>query len=78
MRILIAEDDAGLGAVLVRGLREQGYVVDLVPDGETAATYLKFYEYELAVIDWRMPRLAGLDLVDLGCASRLYPSRSSC
>jgi DNA-binding response OmpR family regulator len=60
---LVAEDDEALGAVLVRGLREQGYVVDLVPDGETAATYLKFYQYEVAVIDWRMPRLSGLDLV---------------
>jgi DNA-binding response OmpR family regulator len=63
VRVLVAEDDEGLGAVLVRGLREQGYVVDLVPDGETAATYLKFYQYEVAVIDWRMPKLSGLDLV---------------
>ena len=63
MRVLVAEDDEALGAVLVRGLREQGYVVDLVPDGETAATYLKFYQYEVAVIDWRMPKLSGLDLV---------------
>ena len=51
VRILVAEDDAGLGGVLVRGLREQGYVVDLVPDGETAAMYLRFYQYEAAVID---------------------------
>ena len=64
VRILVAEDDKGLGAVLVRGLREQGYVVDLVPDGETAASYLRFYQYEVAVIDWRMPKLSGLDLVD--------------
>ena len=63
MRILVAEDDDGLGAVLVRGLREQGYVVDLVPDGETAASYLRFYQYGVAVIDWRMPTLSGLDLV---------------
>jgi DNA-binding response OmpR family regulator len=35
---LVAEDDAGLGDVLARGLREQGYVVDLVADGEAAAT----------------------------------------
>lgn len=51
MRILVAEDDVSLGAVLERGLRENGYVVDLVPDGETAATYL------------RQPadRIAGLD-----------------
>ena len=61
--MLVAEDDEGLGEVLARGLREQGYVVDLVPDGETAATYLRFYQYEVAVLDWRMPRLSGLDLV---------------
>jgi two-component system, OmpR family, response regulator QseB len=61
--VLVAEDDEGLGEVLARGLREQGYVVDLVPDGETAATYLRFYSYEVAVLDWRMPRLSGLDLV---------------
>jgi DNA-binding response OmpR family regulator len=63
VRILVAEDDAGLGAVLERGLRENGYVVDLVPDGETAAAYLRLQEYAAAVIDWRMPKLSGLDLV---------------
>jgi DNA-binding response OmpR family regulator len=63
VRVLVAEDDEGLGAVLVRGLRENGYVVDLVPDGETAASYLRFYEYEVAIVDWRMPKLSGLDLV---------------
>ena len=61
--MLVAEDDEGLGEVLARGLREQGYVVDLVPDGETAAAYLRFYSYEAAVLDWRMPRLSGFDLV---------------
>jgi len=49
--------------VLVRGLREHGYVVDLVPDGETAMSYMRFYDYELAVLDWRMPRLSGIDVV---------------
>ena len=61
--MLVAEDDASLGEVLARGLREQGYVVDLVPDGETAAAYLRFYQYEVAVLDWRMPHLSGLDLL---------------
>lgn len=61
--MLVAEDDENLGAVLARGLREQGYVVDLVPDGDTAAAYLRFYQYEVAVLDWGMPKLSGLDLV---------------
>lgn len=60
---MIAEDDHRLGAVLVRGLREQGYVVDLVPDGETAASYLRSNQYVVAVIDWQMPKLSGPDLV---------------
>jgi DNA-binding response OmpR family regulator len=63
MRVLVAEDDEHLGEVLARGLREQGYAVDLARDGETAGTFLRMYEYAVAVIDWRMPRLSGLDLV---------------
>jgi DNA-binding response OmpR family regulator len=63
MRVLIAEDDERLGAVLARGLQEQGYVLDLVCDGESAAVHLRLNQYAVAVIDWRMPRLSGLDLV---------------
>jgi two-component system copper resistance phosphate regulon response regulator CusR len=63
MRVLVAEDDPGLRSVLERGLREHGYVVDAVPDGEEAKAYLRTYEYEVAVVDWRMPRLSGLELV---------------
>ena len=55
--------DEHLGEVLVRGLREQGYAVDLAGDGETAGTFLRLYEYAVAVIDWRMPGLTGLDLI---------------
>jgi DNA-binding response OmpR family regulator len=59
----VAEDDENLGEVLARGLREQGDVVDLVPVGEIAANYLRFFSYEVVVLDWRMPRLSGLDLL---------------
>jgi DNA-binding response OmpR family regulator len=63
MRILVAEDDQGLRSVLERGLREAGYVVDAVPDGDDALAYLGTYEYEVAVLDWRMPRVSGLEVV---------------
>jgi DNA-binding response OmpR family regulator len=49
--------------VLERGLRESGYVVDAVADGESALSYLRIYEYEVAVLDWRMPATSGLDVV---------------
>ena len=63
MRVLVAEDDAALRSVIERGLRESGYVVDAVADGQSALNYLRSYDYELAVIDWRMPVRSGLDVV---------------
>ena len=63
MRVLVAEDDPGLRSVLERGLREQGYVVDAVLDGSDALSYLRSYSYEVAVLDWRMPRQSGLEVV---------------
>lgn len=63
MRILIAEDDDALRSVLERGLKEDGYVVDSVEDGEAALRHLRAYEYDVAVLDWRMPVLSGLQVV---------------
>ncbi len=63
MRVLVAEDDNGLRNVLARGLRENDYVVDAVADGEEAIRFLRSYEYELAVLDWRMPGISGLEVV---------------
>ena len=63
VRVLVAEDDPGLRSVLERGLKEHGYVVDAVPDGERALAFLRAYEYEVAVVDWRMPGISGLEVV---------------
>ena len=63
MRILVAEDDPGLREVLVEGLQDAGYQVDAVERGDDAVEQLRFYEYEVAVLDWRMPGLPGIDVV---------------
>ena len=62
MRVLVAEDDEGLRSVLVRGLEESGYTVDAVGDGELALRYLDTYEYEVVILDWRMPKVSGLEV----------------
>lgn len=59
----MAEDDAALRSVLERGLRQHGYVVDAVEDGERALRFLGSYEYEAAILDWRMPKVSGIDVV---------------
>ncbi len=63
VRVLVAEDDEGLRSVLDRGLRENGYAVDAVSDGEQALRYLDTYEYAIAVLDWRMPKVSGLEVI---------------
>jgi DNA-binding response OmpR family regulator len=70
MRALVAEDDRALRSVLERGLREHGYVVDAVADGEEALGFLATYEYEVAIIDWRMPKVPGIEVVRLLRAKR--------
>jgi len=63
MRVLVAEDDAALRSVLERGLREHGYVVDAVTNGVLALRHLRAYDYDVAVLDWRMPEKSGLEVV---------------
>jgi two-component system response regulator MprA len=63
VRVLVAEDDKALRSVLERGLREDGYTVDAVPDGDQAVAYLRAYDYEVAILDWRMPLRTGIEIV---------------
>ena len=63
MRILVAEDDPGLRDVLVLGLEDQGYQVDAVDRGDDAIEQLKWYEYDVAIIDWRMAGAQGIEVV---------------
>ncbi len=63
MRVLVAEDDEGLRDVLVLGLTDAGYHVDSVERGDDAIDQLRWYEYDVAVIDWRMPGAEGIDVV---------------
>jgi DNA-binding response OmpR family regulator len=63
VRVLVAEDDPALRSVLERGLRENGYVVDAVADGAAALRHLRTYDYDVAVLDWRMPERTGIEVV---------------
>lgn len=64
VRILVAEDDPGLRDVIVLGLSDSGYHVDAVDRGDDAIDQLKFYEYDVAILDWRMPGREGIEVVE--------------
>ncbi len=63
MRILLAEDDPLLGDGLRAGLRQLGFLVDWVRDGEAAERELRAQPYAAAVLDLGLPLKDGLDVV---------------
>lgn len=63
MRVLLAEDDPLLGDGLRAGLRQLGFQVDWVRDGEAAERELRAQAYAAAVLDLGLPRKDGLDVL---------------
>lgn len=62
MRLLIAEDDEKLSAALARGLRAEGYAVDVGATGDHALLLAKVYDYDAVILDLMLPGVDGLTL----------------
>ena len=63
MRILIAEDERDLNALLQKKLISEGYSVDACFDGEEALDYLGAAEYDAVILDIMMPRRDGFQVL---------------
>ena len=63
MRILLAEDDELLGDGLRAGLRQLGFLVDWVRDGDAAQREMLAQPYAAAVLDLGLPRKDGLEVL---------------
>ena len=63
MRILLAEDDELLGDGLRAGLRQLGFLVDWVRDGDAAERELRAQPYAAVVLDLGLPRKDGLEVL---------------
>jgi DNA-binding response OmpR family regulator len=63
MRILVVEDEKKVASFLEKGLREEGYSVDVAHDGEEGAMKALVYDYDLLLLDIMMPEKSGLEIV---------------
>lgn len=63
IRVLIAEDEEHLGAILEHFLRGRGYTVTMCRDGRAALTELHAAPYDVALIDIVMPQMDGLEVL---------------
>ena len=63
MRILVIEDDRKIASFIERGLREDGYAVDVAGDGDTGLVNAQVYDYDAIVLDVMLPGRSGYDVV---------------
>ncbi len=65
MRILLVEDDARVASFIRRGLKEENFTVDLVPDGEQAVFSAQDNDYDLIILDLMIPKQSGLEVLKI-------------
>jgi len=64
IRVLVAEDDAGVAANLVRGLRAASFDVDLATDGVEAVRQALRAQHDILVLDLLLPRQTGFVVLE--------------
>jgi DNA-binding response OmpR family regulator len=62
VNILVVEDDAEMARVLVQGLREEAYRVDLARDAATALALSKAGGFDVVLLDVMLPGMDGLEV----------------
>jgi two-component system copper resistance phosphate regulon response regulator CusR len=72
MRLLIVEDDRKVADFVARGLRAEGYAVDVAADGRLGRGHIESFQYDLLILDLMLPQISGGELLRL--ARRLHPS----
>lgn len=62
MRLLVVEDETDLAEALAKGLRRDGYAVDVAFDGASALDRLSVNAYDLVCLDLNLPDMDGLEV----------------
>ena len=63
MRLLIVEDDKKIAGFIARGLRAEGFAVDIAGDGTVSWEMASSVDYDLIVLDLMLPGMHGTELL---------------
>ncbi len=61
-KLLLIEDDPAIHVTLVDWLAAKDYTVELTEDGQDGLSRLRIYDYDVAIIDWELPGLCGVEI----------------
>lgn len=62
MRILIVEDEFKIANFIKKGLKEEGYIGDIVTDGKEALNLIYSNNYDLIILDLMLPSIDGISI----------------
>jgi two-component system, NtrC family, response regulator AtoC len=62
-RVLVVDDEKNLRELIVRELSRKGHEVDGVADGEAALARLREAPYDVVILDMKMPRKEGIEVM---------------
>jgi len=63
MRVLLVEDSKRLQRSISRGLRKEGFKVDVTGEGNEGLWYVESFDYDVIVLDLMLPGLDGLSIL---------------
>lgn len=63
IRLLLIEDEANIADFLIKGLREEGFVVEHATDGVAGGAALRSGNWDLVLLDWWLPGVTGLNVL---------------
>lgn len=64
MKLLLIEDDQVIADFIQKGMKEAGFAIDHMPDGQMGLSAALNYSYDLAIIDLMLPKLDGISIID--------------
>ncbi|MBS1992342.1 MAG: response regulator transcription factor [Cyanobacteria bacterium SZAS LIN-3] len=62
-KVLVVEDDTALQRMISDWLTLEHYSLELAGDGKDALEKLKFYQYDVVILDWQLPGMSGIEVI---------------
>jgi DNA-binding response OmpR family regulator len=65
MKILIAEDEKSIANSLKKNFQEEGHEPTIALDGQQALELVSQENFDVILLDWRMPKKSGIEVCDI-------------